>query len=154
MNKSRLVVFVFCIVTSITHLLGQKVGNATFYSKRAHGIRMASGIKYHKDSMFCAHKSYPFGTLLKVRNLKNNKTVIVKVTDRGPHSRNRIIDLSYAAAKELDMVRFGSVPVEITEYEQIEIPFKPELSTPKLEFIIAKKEKSIPDSLQNFITPK
>ena len=115
MNKSRLVVFVFCIVTCVAHLLGQKVGNATFYSKRAHGTRMASGVRYHKDSMFCAHKTYPFGTLLKVRNLKNDRIVIVKVTDRGPFNRHLMIDLSYAAAKKLDIVRKGIAPVQVIE---------------------------------------
>ena len=141
MNKSRLVVFVFCIITCVTHLLGQKVGNATFYSKRAHGAKMANGVRYHKDSMFCAHKTYPFGTLLKVRNLKNDKIVIVKVMDRGPHARNRIIDLSYAAAKKLDMIRFGYVPVEISIYDQIVIPFKPNKENEKIEFDLAEEEE-------------
>ncbi len=154
MNKSRLVVFVFCIVTCVAHLLGQKVGNATFYSKRAHGTRMASGVRYHKDSMFCAHKTYPFGTLLKVRNLKNDRIVIVKVTDRGPHSRNRIIDLSYAAAKELDMIRFGSVPVEITEYEDIVVPYRPASVVPNLELEMAEEEEFIPGTARRNLPPK
>jgi rare lipoprotein A len=94
-------------------------GNATYYSKNMHGRKTSDGGKYHKDSLTCAHRTYPLGTLLKVRNPKNNKEVIVKVTDRGPHRRNLIIDLSYAAAKEIDIVRFGIAAVEISRVEEI-----------------------------------
>lgn len=82
-----------------------------------HGRRTSDGTKYHNDSLTCAHRTYPLGTLLKVRNPKNNKEVIVKVTDRGPHRRNLIIDLSYAAAKEIDIVRFGIAPVDISRID-------------------------------------
>ena len=84
-----------------------------------HGRKTSNGGTYHKDSLTCAHRTYPLGTLLKVRNPKNNKEVIVKVTDRGPHRKNLIIDLSYAAAKEIDIVRFGIAPVEISQVEAI-----------------------------------
>ncbi|MBF0965366.1 MAG: septal ring lytic transglycosylase RlpA family protein, partial [Alloprevotella sp.] len=77
----------------------QQKGKATFYSKRATGARTASGERLHHDSLTCAHRTYPFGTLLKVTNLNNGNTVVVRVTDRGPFAKGRIIDLSYAAAK-------------------------------------------------------
>jgi len=79
--------------------------------------KMSNGIPYHQDSLTCAHRTLPFGTILEVRNLKNNKKVVVKVTDRGPHLKSRIIDLSYAAAKELGIVGEGSAQVEIKEWE-------------------------------------
>lgn len=90
-----------------------------------HGRNTSSGIKYHNDSLTCAHRTYPFGTLLKVKNLKNNKEVIVKVTDRGPFSRRLIIDLSYSAAKMIDLLRDGIATVEVSLYDDIQIPLKP-----------------------------
>ena len=75
--------------------------------------------------MTCAHKTYPLGTTLKVRNLVNDKEVYVKVTDRGPFARSRIIDLSYAAAKELDIVRSGVARVQVEKVEPW-MPFRDE----------------------------
>ncbi len=88
-------------------------GLATFYGNMWHGRRTASGLPYHKDSLTCAHRNYPFGTKLKVTNLKNGKSVVVKVTDRGPHVRYRIIDLSTAAAKQISMIADGVVKVSV-----------------------------------------
>jgi rare lipoprotein A len=98
-------------------LKAQDTGHVTYYGKRLNNRRTASGIMYKKDSLVCAHRTYHFGTLLKVRNLKNDKEVVVKVIDRGPFSKKRIIDVSYAAAKELDMVRHGVVSVEVSVYQ-------------------------------------
>ena len=97
-------------------------GKATFYSKRATGARTASGDRLHHDSLTCAHRTYPFGTLLKVTNLSNNKSVVVKVTDRGPFARGRIIDLSWRAAKELDILAKGVCTVRVERYNGSEIP--------------------------------
>ena len=92
-----------------------KVGNATYYGDRWHGRRTASGSSYHKDSLTCAHRTLPFGTLLHVRNPKNGKVVVVKVTDRGPYRANTILDLSRAAAQQIDMIRSGVAQVEVTQ---------------------------------------
>ena len=100
-------------------------GNASYYADKFHGRRTASGEIYDKDSMTCAHLKYPFGTMLKVRNPLNDRSVIVRVTDRGPYSKNRILDLSRAAARELDILQAGFAMVEITPYFPTEIPFKP-----------------------------
>ena len=100
----------------------QEKGKATYYSHRLHGARMSDGSRYHRDSMTCAHKTYPLGTTLKVKNLVNDKEVYVKVTDRGPFGHRRIIDLSYAAAKELGIVRSGVGNVEVEKVEPW-IPF-------------------------------
>ena len=123
-NKSRLVVFVFCIVACVTYSLGQSVGNASYYANRFHGRPTSSGKLYHKDSLTCAHRTLPFGTLLKVKNLKNGKEVIVEVTDRGPFTKKFMIDLSYAAAKEIDLIRYGYCPVEATIYTPTVVPYK------------------------------
>ena len=99
-------------------------GNASYYSDKLHGRRMANGQPYHRDSMTCAHLKFPFGTLLKVRNPINNRTVIVRVTDRGPYSKRFAIDLSRAAARELDIIRTGYSMVEITPYHPNQIPYR------------------------------
>ncbi len=96
-----------------SHLNAQNVGNATYYSNKLHGRHVSDGSRYHRDSLTCAHKSYPLGSYLKVRNARNGQEVVVKVTDRGPFRRGAVVDLSYAAAKEIGMLAAGIVPVEI-----------------------------------------
>src|SRR5215475_2083543 len=83
-----------------------QIGIAIFYSDAMQGKRLASGEKYNKDALTAAHRTLPFGTMVRVTNLKNNKTVVVTINDRGPHgSTARIIDLSGRAAQELDMIK-------------------------------------------------
>lgn len=88
-------------------------GNASFYSNKFQGKKMANGEPYRKRKLTAAHNTLPFGTKVKVKNQENGRTVKVKITDRGPHSKNRILDLSLAAARRLDMVQSGVVPVKI-----------------------------------------
>ena len=115
-------------------------GKASFYSKRATGARSASGQRIHHDSLTCAHRYYPFGTMLKVTNLRNNKSVIVEVIDRGPFGRGRIIDLSWAAAKEIDMISQGVASVKVERLDT-PVPFKPEdTKLPKIDFEMAEYE--------------
>ena len=83
----------------------QTEGLASYYANKFHGRRTSSGSTYDKNAYTCAHRTYPFGTLLKVTNLRNNKSTIVKVNDRGPFAHKRIIDLSYAAARQAVMER-------------------------------------------------
>lgn len=101
-------------------------GQASYYSNRLHGRRMSNGDPYHRDSMTCAHLKYPLGTLLKVKNPKNGKEVVVEVTDRGPHTKRFVIDLSYAAARKLDIFRSGFNIVEITPWHEDKVPFRAE----------------------------
>lgn len=108
---------VFLFLGIALSMSAQDVGYATYYGKKMHKRKTASGEVYHRDSMVCAHRTYPFGTLLNVKNLKTGKSVIVKVIDRGPFSKRRIIDLSYAAAKELDIIHHGVMQVEVTVCE-------------------------------------
>lgn len=92
---------------------GQQHGKASYYSNSLHGHRTSDGSRYHKDSLTCAHRTLPFGTLLKITNKKNGKEVIVKVTDRGPYCTGRVVDLSMAAARELGMVASGVAAVQV-----------------------------------------
>lgn len=97
---------------------------------------MSNGERYHRDSMTCAHLKLPFGTMLKVRNLMNDKTVVVKVTDRGPFSKRFVLDLSRAAARQLDILGRGYVPVEISLHAPGKVPFlleEPNVHIPELD---------------------
>lgn len=85
---------------------------------------MSNGDPYHRDSMTCAHLKYPLGTYLCVRNPKNGKEVVVKVTDRGPHTKRFAIDLSLAAARQLDIIHKGFTMVEITPCPEDKVPYR------------------------------
>ena len=88
-------------------------GHASWYGKKFHGRTTASGEKYNMFEMTAAHKSLPFGTRVVVHSKRSGKTVEVRINDRGPFISGRIIDLSYAAAKELDIVNLGQDEVEL-----------------------------------------
>jgi len=89
-------------------------GVASWYGKKFHGRLTSNREPYDMYAMTAAHKTLPLPTYVKVRNLSNSRTVIVRVNDRGPFVDNRVIDLSYAAALKLDMVRSGTSLVEVT----------------------------------------
>lgn len=88
-------------------------GIASWYGTKFHGRRTSSGETYDMHAMTAAHKSLPLPTYVQVTNLKNNRQLILRVNDRGPFHGNRIIDLSYAAATKLDIVRSGTGLVEV-----------------------------------------
>ena len=88
-------------------------GMASYYASEFHGRETASGERYRKDGLTAAHRTLPFGTRVRVTNIENGRSVVVKVTDRGPYRRERIIDLSKRAARELQMVRAGVARVRI-----------------------------------------
>ncbi len=88
-------------------------GNASWYGKKFHGRKTSSGERYDMHQMTAAHKTLPLPTYAMVTNLDNGRRVVVKVNDRGPFVGNRVIDLSYAAAKRLDMVNTGIARVEV-----------------------------------------
>jgi len=131
----------------ITDCPAQQSGKASFYSNRFHGRKMSNGDPYHRDSLTCAHRTFPLGTILEVVNPKNDKKVIVEVTDRGPHYRSRLIDLSYAAAKELGIVNQGIAQVEVREW--IFNPFYRPLAIPFDSHGLFIKVKSTAETLQN-----
>ena len=88
-------------------------GVASWYGTKFHGRRTSSGESYDMFSMTAAHKTLPLPTYAKVTNLDNGKQIIVKINDRGPFAKGRIIDLSYAAAHKLDMAQKGTARVEV-----------------------------------------
>ena len=88
-------------------------GIASWYGRKFHGRRTSSGEIYDMYAMTAAHKTLPLGTWVRVRHLKTNHQVVVRVNDRGPFVHGRVIDLSYTAAKELGIVGPGTGPVEI-----------------------------------------
>ncbi|HLL24263.1 MAG TPA: septal ring lytic transglycosylase RlpA family protein [Kofleriaceae bacterium] len=92
---------------------GQQGGKASWYGGRHHGGPTASGERFNKRAMTAAHRSLPFGTRVRVTNLRNGRSVTVRINDRGPFTRGRIIDLSEAAAEKLDMIEAGVVPVRL-----------------------------------------
>jgi rare lipoprotein A len=89
-------------------------GVASWYGRKFHGRLTSNREPYDMYAMTAAHKTLPLPTYVKVRNLRNDKSIVVRVNDRGPFVHNRIIDLSYAAALKLDMVRDGTSLVEVT----------------------------------------
>ena len=91
-----------------------EVGKASYYGKKFHGRKTASGEIYSSEKFTAAHKSLPFGTLVKVMNPKNGKCVTVRINDRGPYAKGRIIDLSHAAAEEIGLLSAGVMTVEVT----------------------------------------
>ena len=88
-------------------------GQATYYGSRSHGRKTASGETFNKNEMVCAHRTLPFGTRVRVTNKKNGRSVVVRVIDRGPFGKGKVIDLSPAAARQLDMIKAGVVPVHL-----------------------------------------
>jgi rare lipoprotein A len=92
----------------------------SYYAHFFHGRKTASGSRYNMYDLTCAHKTLPFGTLLRITNLSNYLSVVVMVTDRGPYTSGRTVDLSYGAAKKLNIIKKGIVncKVEILQHGQ------------------------------------
>lgn len=88
-------------------------GHASWYGKKFHGRSTASGETYNMFEFTAAHKTLPFGTRVLVHSKRSGKTVEVRINDRGPFISGRVIDLSYAAAKELDIITIGRDEVEL-----------------------------------------
>jgi rare lipoprotein A len=91
----------------------EQTGVASWYGKDFHGRKTSNGEVYDMYGMTAAHKTLPLGTFVRVRNLENGKSVDVRVNDRGPFARGRIIDLSYSAAKRIGMVGPGTARVNV-----------------------------------------
>ncbi|RHU30508.1 MULTISPECIES: septal ring lytic transglycosylase RlpA family protein [unclassified Parabacteroides] len=109
------IILLFIALQSVGVAWGQEEGLASYYHERFHGRKSSSGRIHDKDELVAAHRTYPFGTYLRVTNLDNMNTVIVCVTDRGPHRRKRIIDVSSSAAEILGFKKKGIARVRIEE---------------------------------------
>ncbi|WP_438865675.1 septal ring lytic transglycosylase RlpA family protein [Ramlibacter tataouinensis] len=90
-------------------------GKASWYGPGFDGRRTASGERFDMSALTAAHRTLPFGTRVRVRNTRNGREVIVRINDRGPYIRDRIIDLSKAAAAALDLLQAGEAPVVLIE---------------------------------------
>ncbi len=119
----------------------QTSGKASYYSNRLHGRKMSNGERYNSKGFTCAHRTLPFGTKLKVTNTRNGRSVVVRVTDRGPFVRGRIVDLSYAAAKEIGMISSGVAYIKVERLpKETEIPYAAEpksIQMPDIEYGLA-----------------
>lgn len=113
--KSLCVTLCFAINFLTNSLPDEKVttGKASFYAHKFEGRRTSSGQTYRAKEHTAAHRLHPFGTLLEITNKANGFKTIVRVNDRGPHTKDRLIDLSYAAAKDLGMVNSGTGNVSV-----------------------------------------
>lgn len=124
LNKFKPVIFISLILfmfscsvskekyTTTKFVLYEK-GDASWYGPGFNGKKTASGEIFNMNKLTAAHKKLPFGTIVRVTNLNNNKTVIVRINDRGPFTKGRVIDLSKQAALDIDMINDGVVPVKI-----------------------------------------
>ena len=90
-----------------------QVGKASWYGKEQHGGPTASGERFDMYALTAAHRTLRMNTRVKVTNMKNGRSIVVRINDRGPYGRGRIIDLSYAAARALDMLDAGVVPCRV-----------------------------------------
>ncbi len=95
------------------HGIPTEEGIASWYGERFHGRKTASGEPFDMKALTAAHPTLPFGTIVRVTNTRNRRTVDVRINDRGPYAKGRIIDLSYAAAKQLEMIDAGAVEVRL-----------------------------------------
>jgi rare lipoprotein A len=124
MKQTILLIFALFSCFNIDAQAGfEEIGKVSYYADKFHGKKTASGQLYDKEDLTCAHKTLPFGTLLRVTNLKSGNSAIVRVNDRGPFGHGRILDVSRAAAEGLDMFRSGEIEakLEVVNIEDLPI---------------------------------
>lgn len=114
--KNHLLLFLTILLPAIHY--GQadsfpKNGQASYYHPKFQGRETSNGDQYNQNDFTAAHRTLPFNSIVHVTNKQNNKSVVVRINDRGPFKKSRIIDLTRSAAKKLDMIPFGVVPVKI-----------------------------------------
>ena len=100
---------------SLVECIDKGTMKASWYGPGFHGQKTANGEIYNQNSFTAAHKSLKFGTLLKITNLKNNKSVVIRINDRGPYIHGRDLDLSKAAATELGFISKGVSKIKVEE---------------------------------------
>jgi rare lipoprotein A len=113
-----------------------QIGRASWYGDNFQGQQTASGEDFDMNKLTCAHRSLPLGSLIRVTNLSNHKTVVVRVNDRGPMPTSRVVDLSYAAARFLGFSSRGTAPVRLdlvnskNNVAQLQYPLTPAAARP------------------------
>ena len=155
--KERRLLYILGSIILLTSCAGMKYfpsgniqkGLASWYGSDFHGKPTSNREIYNMHAMTAAHKTLPFGTYVKVKNLNNGRSIVVRINDRGPFIKGRIIDLSYAAAKKLGMSDSGIAPVKI----QVLKKFSPKKSSQKFSvqvgsFNLKKNAKILKKKLQ------
>ena len=118
------------LLSSATAVESDTTGEASYYHDKFHGRPTASGEPYNREELTAAHRTLPFGTVLKVTRLDTQQSVLVRINDRGPFKANRIVDLSRKAAEEIDLLRAGIARVEIEILPAEARPAEPPVPTP------------------------
>lgn len=123
MQRYLLIIFTLFVITELYAY--EQIGIASWYGGKFHGRQTANGEIFNTNDLTAAHKELPFNTKVTVTNMANGKSVDVRINDRGPYVGDRVIDLSYAAARALDMVRDGTANVLIvtSDFEELKITF-------------------------------
>ena len=146
----RSLLFGLFIIGNIDFSYGQEEGLASCYHNRFHGRKAASGYVHDNDDFVAAHRTLPFGTFVRVTNLKNMKSVIVSIMDRGPRRKSRIIDVSKSAAEVLDFIKAGVTRVRIEVVPgPIDLRYL-DLMRPTIPFLPVEQREETPP----FIYPK
>ena len=117
MRVCKIMVFFTFMMVPLLAFAESEVAKAIAIEVGVEGNLTASEEPYDKDAMTAAHRTLPFGTRVKVSNLDNGKSVVVIINDRGPHSKNRLIDVSGAAARQLGLIDSGTAKVKIEVME-------------------------------------
>lgn len=113
MNRFLFVLLLLVLTGLVPAAAQTETGMASYYADRFHGRPTASGEPYDKEALTAAHRTHPFGTRLKVTCVQSGRSVEVRVNDRGPHRKDRLVDLSRAAAEQLDLIRAGVKEVRV-----------------------------------------
>jgi len=121
----RYLLIIITLLISFNISAFEQIGVASWYGGKFHGRQTANGETFNTNDLTAAHKELPFNTVVNVTNMANGKSISVRINDRGPYVGERVIDLSYAAAKALDMVRAGTanVMIETNEFDVLKITF-------------------------------
>lgn len=124
-NMKKYLLLALVLIAGFKVSAYEQIGLASWYGGKFHGRQTANGEIFNTNDLTAAHKELPFDTIVVVTNMANGKTVTVRINDRGPFVGDRVIDLSYAAAKALDMVRDGTanVLIETNEFDELKITF-------------------------------
>lgn len=122
-NRAKLLLTIACIAACLSSCASSspafgergytEKGKASYYSRKLQGRKMANGQPYRRGKLTAAHRTLPLGTKVKVTNVQTNKSVKVTITDRGPFVKGRVVDLSEKAAKRLNFIDAGVVPVAV-----------------------------------------
>jgi len=136
---------IIALLTAVSPLFAyEQIGIASWYGGKFHGRATANGETFNTHELTAAHKELPFNTIVTVTNMANGRSVVVRINDRGPYVGDRIIDLSYAAAKAIDMVRDGTANVllETSDFEELRITYNIQVGAYRtLEYAREMKEK-------------